>query len=210
MRACVVALMAALVVLVGCPGDRAPDVQPEPSVSPWQTAPAPDASEGIPPRNQYFREGGTGVVADTFPPDGGSPTGTVIIGPVSVLGGAAGAGNSVAHKDFDCGPDPAGQCTVEVHVSADYPTSGGIPPYSSHEFLDITLQHLDAAGNPTGAPASTAVHAGTDLAKTHTLVLQGCGRVRLTVAFREDTPGPDNPAGVQTKFSAALRSYRCQ
>lgn len=170
----------------------------------WETAPSTGNSERLPARNLYLPEGGTGSLRDpAAEPGPGQPTGMVVLGPVYAgePRGAPGAPDAAAHQDFQCGAGAGREsCVVVVSVVAI-----NRPP-SQHEYLDISLQGLKN-GIPTG-PKATAVHRGNAIPdESYRLVLKQRGPVRVAVSTREDQVGPDNPAGIQTVFTAELADY---
>jgi hypothetical protein len=204
MRLLALALIAGLSAVGGC--------QSRPAEQPWLTSPPAAAAEEEAPRNEYYKPGGTtAVMPDTVThadPDW-RPTGTVFFGPKDASGAPPGASHSAAFKDFDCpndGESDNPQCIIVVEAGAILPAA--IPPQAQHEFLDIQIQKFEN-GTLTAHPAATATVRGTESPRNHRLVVQGCGRVRLTLSTREDGPSPENPPGIQTKFRARIVSHGC-
>ena len=173
----------------------------------WKTSTI-EGSDRLPPRNLYLPKAGTGPIVDpaaSNPADSGSgkPTGMVALGRLYVgePRGAPGASGSSAHRDLECATGSgAASCIVVLIIGTSAPD-----PVSTHEYLDIMLQGLEN-GAPSG-PNATAVHRGSEGERSHRLVLKRVGPVRVTLSTREDAIGPDNPAGIQTVFTAEMADY---
>lgn len=170
----------------------------------WETSPPAGNPERLSPRNLYWPEGGTGPLRDpAAEPGPGKPTGMVVLGRLYIgePRGVPGATDAVAHKDFECGTGTGPEKCVVV-VSVVTIPSGLI---SQQEYLDISVQGLEN-GTPTG-PKATAVHHGDVGSKDYRLVLKKRGPVRVALSTREGQVGPNNPAGIQTVFTAELADY---
>jgi hypothetical protein len=147
------------------------------------------------PRDQRSRRGGVGVHPDNGREHDGKSTGVVTFGPVA--SGGIGHKDSKAITEFICGD--GSKCTVKIRIGA---TSG-----KATERIKLKAELLRTSGGVADTDSITP-HIGSTVSKEYTLVLDGCGKVRLTAEF-EETVTADNPEGIQTRFTLHVHSFSC-